>query len=132
MKKICTIVGIVFVLMAGAFYMTNKDSSPDCVSSVSANDDYYLTIIANQRKFEDKEAFANQLIELVKNNGFATIMFSFEETGYPTSLNMTVYLTEKDREKNNVCMTVSLRQENWEAGKNIIEHYDEFKLEISE
>lgn len=47
-------------------------------------------------------------------------------------LNLTVYLTEKDWEKNNVYMTVSLRQENWEAGNNIVENYDKFQLKIME
>lgn len=132
MKKISTIVVILIVLMATGFYMVNRESDPNCVSSVSSNDDYYLTIIANQRKIEDKEAFANQLVDLVKNNGFETIMFSYDETGYPTSLSMTVYLTERDWKNSNVYMTVSLRQENWEAGNNIVENYDKFQMKITE
>lgn len=68
----------------------------------------------------------------MKNNGFKTILFSFDETGYPTSLNLTVYLSDKDWKKNKVYMTVSLRQENWEVGNNIVENYDRYKLTISD
>lgn len=63
MKKICMVIGIVIALFVAGIYMGKQNSSPDCVSSINSNGDYYLTIIANQRKIEDKEVFANQIIE---------------------------------------------------------------------
>jgi len=110
----------------------NTSMIPDCVVSNSSNADYSLTIIANRNEIEDKEAFAEQLIEQVKSNGFKRIMFSFEETGYPTGLQMTVYLTEEDWQDQSVepYMKITLRQESLVNDYNIVENYDKFKLEI--
>lgn len=127
---LCSVVLIVALTSVG--YAKDKSQFvPDCVVSNHTNDAYSLTIIANQDNIEDKEAFAKELIEQVRNNGFKTIMFSFEETGYPTSLDMTVYLNESDwQSHNDPFMQVSFRQENVIDGYNIVEHYDKFYLEI--
>lgn len=138
MKRLCAILVMLLVLVSGCgVQKTEPDSKntsmiPDCVVSNSSNDDYSLTIIANRSDIEDKEAFAEQLIEQVKSNGFKRIMFSFEETGYPTGLLMTVYLTEEDWQDRDTApyMNVSFRQESVVNGFNIMEHYDQFQLKI--
>lgn len=105
----------------------------DCVSSVhSSEGDYQLTIIANENEITDKEAYARMLIEKVCKNDFKTIMFSYDVTGYPTRLRMSVYLSEedwKDRDKEPY-MEVSFEQEDFLNGYNIVDHYDKFTLEI--
>ncbi len=128
--KICISLLLVALLSIGCARSETQSNIPDCVISNSSNDDYSLTIIANREGIEDKEAFAKELIEQVRNNGFRTIMFSFEETGYPTSLDMTVYLSEKDWKKHTSAMSVSLRQQNILDGFNIVEHYDKFQMTI--
>lgn len=128
--KICISLLLVALLSIGCARSETQSDIPDCVISNSSNDDYSLTIIANREGIEDKEAFAKELIEQVRNNGFRTIMFSFEETGYPTSLDMTVYLSEKDWKKHTSAMSVSLRQQNILDGFNIVEHYDKFQMTI--
>lgn len=120
---------LIFVVSWGGKRNTQSDI-PDCVISNSMNDDYSLTIIANREEIEDKEAYAKELIEQVRNNGFKTIMFSFEETGYPTSLDMTVYLNEKDWKNHTSVMSVSLRQQNILDGFNIVDNLDKFQMEI--
>ena len=132
-----TIIQLFIILLLGVSIMTGcsmsetQSDAPDCVISNSSNDDYSLTIIANREEIEDKEAFAKELIEQVRNNGFKTIMFSFEETGYPTSLDMTVYLNENDwKSHNDPFMKVTFRQENAVDGYNIVEDYDKFQLAI--
>lgn len=138
MKRLCTILVMLLILVSGCgVQKTESDSKntsmiPDCVVSNSSNADYSLTIIANRNEIEDKEAFAEQLIEQVKSNGFKRIMFSFEETGYPTGLQMTVYLTEADWQDQSVepYMKITLRQESLVNDYNIVENYDTFKLEI--
>lgn len=134
-KKKPVIVQLINVFLISVIVMIgcgkSENGNPDCVVSNHTNDAYSLTIIANQDNIEDKEAFAKELIEQVRNNGFKTIMFSFEETGYPTSLDMTVYLNESDwQSHNDPFMQVSFRQENVIDGYNIVEHYDKFYLEI--
>ena len=129
--KICITLLLVALLSIGCARSETQSDIPDCVISNSSNDDYSLTIIANREEIEDKEAFAKELIEQVRNNGFKTIMFSFEETGYPTSLDMTVYLNTKDWEsRKEPYMNVTFRQENAVDGYNIVKDYDKFQLEI--
>lgn len=128
--QLITVLLVGTIVIIGCAKNETQSDIPDCVISNSLNDDYSLTIIANQEAIEDKEAFAKKLIEQVRNNGFKTIMFSFEETGYPTSLQMTVYLSEKEWKNHDIFMTVSFEQEDILAGYNITEHYEKFDLEI--
>lgn len=68
---------------------------PDVVGSMKMNRDEMLTVVANQDKIEDKEAFARLLIQMRKDNSFDSIKFSVDE-GYPTSLDMNVYAWKED------------------------------------
>lgn len=131
MKRFQVVLIILLILLVSGCGTDNQQSSPDCVISNSTNDEYNLTIIANQDEIEDKEEFAKQLIEQVYHNDFKTIMFSFDETGYPTRLQMTVYLDEKDWKKHDAFMNVSLEQKDLLAGYNIVEHYEKFHLKIN-
>jgi len=105
---------------------------PDCVSSFESNGDYQLMILAHQEEIVDKEAFSLKLIEMVRNNEFKTIMFSYDVNGYPVGVQMNVYLTEEDWKNKEIepCMRVYFRQENIVSGYNIVEHYDEFQLNV--
>lgn len=55
---------------------------PDVVSSISINQDQYLTVVANRSRIEDKEEFADLLIQMYKENSFQTINFSSDIRGY--------------------------------------------------
>lgn len=68
---------------------------PDVKNSMSFNREQHLTVIAYRNKIEDKEAFAEELIQMCKDNSFKTIKFSTDR-GYATGIYMNVYLTEKD------------------------------------
>ena len=130
-----TIMQLITMLLFGASVIIGcakvDNSVPDCVVSNSLNDEYSLTIIANQDEIEDQEAFAKELISRVSNNEFKTIMFAFAETGYPTKLDMTVYLNEEDWKSHNApYMNITFRQENILDGYNIVEHYDKFQMTI--
>lgn len=128
-----TMLLMVIMVLVGCAKSETQSAIPDCVVSNSSNDEYSLIIIANQEKIENKEEFARQLIEQVRNNEFKTIMFSFDETGYPTRLEITVYLNEKDwKSHNEPYMNVSFKQNSILDGYNIVEHYDRFHLEINQ
>lgn len=107
-------------------------TEPDCVSSIHSDADYKLTIIANREEITDKEEFAKELIEKARNNGFKTIMFSYDLSGYPTSLDMKVYLTQEDWQDRDTepIMKISVQQEDWGNGYNIVEHLDKFEIVI--
>ena len=94
-KRICIVcVIMVFGIMAGCFleekYENHIPMEPDVVSSISMNQDQYLTIVANRDKIEDKEEFAELLVKMCRENSFHTIKFSTDR-GYATSVNMRVY-----------------------------------------
>lgn len=131
MKRRCTIIlALLIFVMSGCRANTTQSDIPDCVVSNTSNSEYTLTIIANQEKIEDKEAFAEQLIEQVRNNDFKTILFSYDEVGYPTRLEMTVYLNNEDWQNRNSVMRVSLTQQNILNNFNIVEHLNKFQLKI--
>ena len=131
MKRIVVLIGIILILSAcGMEKQSATQMLPDCVNSIESNGEYKLAIIANRNIIEDKEAFAKQLIEQVRTNDFKTIYFSYDLSGYPTSLDMMVYLNEDEWDKGNSVMEISLRQENWKDGYNIVDDLEKFKLEI--
>ena len=60
-------------------------------------------------------------------------MFSYDISGYPTSLRMSVYLREADWQDRDTdpFMEISFTQEDRIAnGYNIVDDYDKFTLEI--
>lgn len=77
---------------------------PDVVNSMSVNGYHYLTVIANSKKIEDKEDFAREVISMCQQNAFRSVKFSTGVNGYPTGLDITVYLMRSDiEEKEPVC-----------------------------
>lgn len=100
-RKCIVCVIMIFGIMTGYLFEKKSEDEismePDVVSSISMNRDQYLTVVANRDKIEDKEEFAELLIQMYKENSFRTIKFSTDR-GYPTSLNMRVYLWREDIE----------------------------------
>lgn len=103
----------------------------DCVNSFESNNFYNLSIIANRKEIDNKEEFALQLIEQVRNNDFHKIQFSYDVKGFPIGLEMRVYLTEEDKANGNLFMCVRFTQENIINEYNIVDDYEKFNLEIS-
>lgn len=97
---------IFLIIFAEGTRNANKDMRgvPDAVSSMSSNQDHYLTVVANSDTIPDKEAFAREVIHMCQDNAFHTIMFSTDVNGYPRRLEINVYLWEEDiSEKEPVC-----------------------------
>ena len=121
---------LLILILSGCATKQEEALEPDCINSYVSNGDYDLIIIANQKEITNKEAFAEQVVEKVRKNDFKTILFSYDLGGYPTSLDMTVYLNEAELEKSNAVMEISLKQEDWKDGYNIVENLDKFEMEI--
>ena len=101
----------------------------DLVNSISFNRDYRLTVIAHRNKIEDKEVFAEELIQLCRDNSFKTIRFS-TDFGYATELRMTVYLTEADWKNGESVMEVAYTQESLSREYDIVNNPEKFELTI--
>ena len=104
---------------------------PDVVSSISINQDQYLTVVANRSRIEDKEEFADLLIQMYKENSFESMKFS-EDEGYPTSLDMNVYTRKEDIGEKDPIMTVEYKPEEWNAEYDIVNATEQFHLYVDD
>ena len=133
-KRICIVcVIMVFGIMAGCFleekYENHIPMEPDVVSSISMNQDQYLTIVANRDKIEDKEEFAELLVKMCRENSFHTIKFSTDR-GYATEIHMQVYLCEEDIEDANVVMEIDYVQREYNENYDICDNPEKFELHV--
>lgn len=119
------------MFLSGCSSEKNLNGTAECVNSIESNNFYNLSIIANQKEIENKEDYALHLIEKVRNNDFKKIMFSYDLSGYPTGVEMDVYLTQEDKDNHVLFMKVSFQQENFANEYNIVDHYEKFTLKIN-
>ncbi len=109
-----------------------KDHSgiPDLISSSSMNRDYSLTIAANSSSVDDKEKFAREIIRMCQENSFRTVRFSTDLEGYPSSLNIDVYLREKDIDSEEPFFKIRFTPVEFDKGYDIKNNADKYKLYI--
>ena len=86
---------IVIMILTGC-NRTNEIGEPDCVHTSSFNDELYLTIVANRNEIEDPEAFAEEILEMCKNNSFKSIKLSTDIQDFPEEITAKIYLYEED------------------------------------
>ena len=116
------------LLVFGAMYMIcyyrpileeweeSHSGIPDVVSSISSGNRQYLKVVANSSRIDDKGAFARKVIQMCRENSFRTIRFSTDINGYPSGLEITVYLKRKDLEKTSRFVRLSFVQRDiWPA-----------------
>lgn len=123
-----TIIGTIMVCSACG---RTEAAVPDVVSSMKMNRDEMLTVVANQDKIEDKEAFAWLLLQMCKDNSFESIKFSMDE-GYPTSLDMNVYAWKEDIGEKDPIMTVEYKPEEWNVEYDIVNSPEQFHLYVDD
>ena len=107
---------------------------PDCViSNISTSPgrcDANLTVIANRYKIEDKEDFAWEVIKMCQENSFKTMKFSTDLSGYPTSLDINVYLWEDERLETDPVMNIRFKASDTSQNYNIVDDAEQFQLFI--
>ena len=123
-----TIIGTIMVCSACC---KAEAAVPDVVGSMKMNRDEMLTVVANQDKIEDKEAFARLLLQMYKENSFESMKFS-EDEGYPTSLDMNVYTRKEDIGEKDPIMTVEYKPEEWNAEYDIVNATEQFHLYVDD
>ena len=89
------------IIAVGSIYgkpeSSHKEGEPDVVGTFSVNRDENLTVIANRKNIEDREAFARELLQMYKDDSFHSTKFSTDR-GYATRLDMNIYLWKEDIE----------------------------------
>lgn len=134
MKKLFSVAMIVismFLLIGSG--SANKgvytDGVPDVISSISFNKDTNLTVIANRNEIANKEEFAKLLIKMCQENSFKSIKFS-TDTGYATSLNMSVYCWRDDIGEKDSVMKVEFRPVELNKDYDIVNNSEKFDLYV--
>ena len=129
MKKCMLGFGAFLIIFIAVCWRNNTIvyGEPDVKNSMSFNREQHLTVIAYRNKIEDKEAFAEELIQMCKDNSFKTIKFSTDR-GYATGIYMNVYLTEKDWKNGKKVMEVEYTQGPGKLEYDIINNPEEFEL----
>ena len=101
---------------------------PDVVSSISMNNDHCLKVVANSCKVDNKEEFARQIIHMCQNNSFHSIRFSTDIKGYPTGLDITVYLNRKKVEKGESVCKIEFSTDDFAEEYDIKNDAEKFHL----
>ena len=134
MKKLFSVAMIVismFLLIGSG--SANKgvytDGGPDVIISISFNKDTNLTVIANRNEIANKEEFAKLLIKMCQENSFKSIKFS-TDTGYATSLNMSVYCWRDDIGEKDSVMKVEFRPVELNKDYDIVNNSEKFDLYV--
>ena len=133
-KRICIVcVIMIFVIMMGYHFRKKSEEKismePEVVSSICVNRAQYLIVVANRDKIEDKEEFAELLVQMCRENSFHTIKFSTDR-GYATGLNMRVYLWEDEVEGNDPVMVVEYKTTGYGEEYDIVHDPEQFDLFI--
>ena len=134
-KRICIVCVIIsFGIIIGYLFEKKSEEDipmePDVVSSISVDQNQYLTVVANRDKIEDKEEFAELLVQMCRENLFHTIKFSTDR-GYATGIHMRVYLHEDDIEKGNMVMKIDYVQRECDGQCDIYNNPEEFELRVN-
>ena len=127
---ICVLLLCTFILMGCQKKENNIEGVPDCVNSISTNEDMYLKVVANRETIEDKAEFAWEIIKMCQENTFKTIMFSYDLGGYPTSLDIDVYLWKDDIGEKDPVMHIEFKPIESLQGYDIVNDADKFELYV--
>ena len=91
---------------------------PDAVSSMSSDNWQYLKVVA----------FARKVIQMCRENSFHSIRFSTDINGYPSGVDITVYLNRKDLEKGEAVCEIEFRTEGYREDCDIKNDVEQFHL----
>ncbi len=101
---------------------------PDLINSISANNYYYLTVIANSRRIDDKEAFAREVIHMCQENAFHSMKFMTSVNGYPSGLDIKVYFVRDNIEKGEPVCNIQFVTDEYDEELDIKNDPDRFHL----
>lgn len=109
MKNRYIIMGILICIIALLGYLQYGREEQAVNTMVSTSDSFYkqeFDVIANKLFIWDKEKYAEELIEKAVENKYRNVRFSYDITGYPNEIIISVYNTEWHYQHN--CMTFQI------------------------
>lgn len=110
--------------------MTEPERVPDAVSSSVNGRDCSLTVTANSDRIVDKNAFAEKVIMMCRENSFRSLRLSTDRSGWPENLYIRVYLHRNDIGKREPEMKILYEPLEKGAGHNIREDREKYNLTI--
>lgn len=105
-----------------------RSGIPDLVSDMSINNRHCLVMIVNESRIDNKERFAREAIHMCQENSFHSIRFSTDVNGYPSSLDITVYLKRKDVGEEPPVCKIRFCTDNFSMDYDIKHDADKFRL----
>jgi len=97
MKKNRIIMGILICIIAFGGYFQYGRGEKVVNTMVSTSDKFYkqeFDVIANKLFIWNKEKYADELIEKAVDNKYKNVRFSYDITGYPDEIIISVYNNE--------------------------------------
>lgn len=77
-------------------YKYDYSGVPDAVSSMTDGLECRLIVTANASRIEDRQAFAEEIFGMCRANSFRSVRLSTDVSGWPSRLDVTVYLHRYD------------------------------------
>lgn len=116
MRKRYIIMGILICIIALLGYLQYGREEQAVNTMVSTSDTFYkqeFDIIANKLFILDKEKYAEELIEKAVENKYRNVRFSYDITGYPDEIVISVYIQNSDYQHNQKLFQIrGVKEEN--------------------
>lgn len=131
-KLFLCILGIWGIVLTSCGTKEDKQQNtgmPDVVNSVISGADQHLTVVANSGRIEDEEEFARTVVHMCIDNSFHSVRFSTDIRGYPSSLDIDVFLNCEDVEerKEPICKVI-FKTDSFNEDYDIKNHTEKFHL----
>ena len=127
-KWAAVLVVIIGVLIAN--YRKYEYKNPELIFAINSMNREYCSIVIHKKFVRDKVELALVLIELCRENAFENIKFATDVRGYPSSLSLSVYLTDKDFETGNQYMNIRYEMIECNQSSNIKDNLENYQLYI--
>ena len=110
----------------------NTYQNVELISTINSMNREYCSIIIHSPKVKDKVELALVLIDSCRENSFNNIKFATDIRGYPSSLSLNVYLTEKDFKSGEQYMNVRYEMIDLNKKSNIKDNMENYQLYIDD
>lgn len=108
MKKYLICITLIILCLSGCTEYSDEkiDVTSSSIEKNNTGTTLAITVILNGKpSSKDYEDCSRSIIQHCIDNNFKSTRFSYDVSGYPTTLEGTVYATKNDIKKNKICYT---------------------------